>query len=35
MTLLASPNLYKHHWFPGEIIGHAVWLGWPLSSQPP
>jgi putative transposase len=22
----ATPNLYKHHRFPGEIISHAVWL---------
>jgi putative transposase len=26
MTPSASPNPYKHHRFPGEIISHAVWL---------
>jgi putative transposase len=26
MTPSASPNLYKHYRFPGEIISHAVWL---------
>jgi putative transposase len=26
MTPPATPNLYKHHRFPGEIISHAVWL---------
>jgi putative transposase len=26
MTPSATPDLYKHHRFPGEIISHAVWL---------
>ena len=26
MTPPATPNLYKRHRFPGEIISHAVWL---------
>jgi putative transposase len=26
MTSPAAPELYKHHRFPGEIVGHAVWL---------
>src|SRR3989449_4985671 len=26
MTPSATPNPYKHHRFPGEIISHAVWL---------
>jgi transposase-like protein len=26
MTPSASPNPYKRHRFPGEIISHAVWL---------
>jgi putative transposase len=26
MTPSVSPNPYKHHRFPGEIISHAVWL---------
>src|SRR2546423_1456416 len=31
----ATPNLYKHHRFPGEIISHAVWLYYrfPLSHR--
>ena len=35
MTLSATPNLYKHHQFPGEIISHAVWLyfRFPLSHR--
>lgn len=35
MTPPASPNLYKHHRFPGEIISHAVWLyfRFPLSHR--
>jgi putative transposase len=26
MTPPVTPNLYKHHRFPGEIISHGVWL---------
>jgi putative transposase len=26
MNTLASPNRYKHHRFPKEIISHGVWL---------
>jgi putative transposase len=26
MTPPATPNPYKRHRFPGEIISHAVWL---------
>jgi hypothetical protein len=26
MTSPATPNPYKRHRFPGEIISHAVWL---------
>ena len=26
MMTPVSPNLYKHHRFPGEIISYAVWL---------
>ena len=26
MTPAATPNPYKRHRFPGEIISHAVWL---------
>src|SRR5918911_1749191 len=26
MTPPADPERYKHHRFPGEIIGHGVWL---------
>ena len=35
MTPSATPNLYKHHRFPGEIISHAVWLyfRFPLSHR--
>src|SRR4029453_3742297 len=35
MTPSASPNLYKRHRFPGEIIRHAVWLyfRFPLSHR--
>ena len=35
MTPPATPNLYKHHRFPGEIISHAVWLyfRFPLSHR--
>jgi putative transposase len=35
MTPSASPTLYKHHRFPGEIISHAVWLYYrfPLSHR--
>ena len=35
MTTPAAPNPYKHHRFPGEIIGHAVWLyfRFPLSHR--
>jgi putative transposase len=35
MMPTASPNLYKHHRFPGEIIRHAVWLyfRFPLSHR--
>ena len=35
MTLSATPNLYKHHRFPGEIVSHAVWLyfRFPLSHR--
>ena len=35
MTPSASPNPYKHHRFPGEIISHAVWLyfRFPLSHR--
>jgi putative transposase len=35
MTPTASPNLYKHHRFPGEIVSHAVWLyfRFPLSHR--
>ncbi|HZC01018.1 MAG TPA: IS6 family transposase [Gammaproteobacteria bacterium] len=31
----ATPNPYKHHRFPGEIINHAVWLyfRFPLSHR--
>ena len=35
MTPPATPNLYKHHRFPGEIISHAVWwyCRFPLSPR--
>jgi putative transposase len=35
MTRSATPNPYKHHRFPGEIINHAVWLyfRFPLSHR--
>jgi putative transposase len=35
MTPSATPDLYKHHRFPGEIISHAVWLyfRFPLSHR--
>ena len=35
MTPAATPDLYKHHRFPGEIISHAVWLycRFPLSHR--
>ena len=35
MTPAATPDLYKHHRFPGEIIRHAVWLyfRFPLSHR--
>jgi putative transposase len=35
MTCSATPNPYKHHRFPGEIINHAVWLyfRFPLSHR--
>jgi putative transposase len=35
MTLSATPDLYKHHRAPGEIISHAVWLyfRFPLSHR--
>jgi hypothetical protein len=35
MTLSATPNLYKPHRFPGEIVSHAVWLyfRFPLSHR--
>ena len=35
MTPSATPNRYKHHRFPGEIISHAVWLyfRFPLSHR--
>ena len=35
MTPSATPHLYKHHRFPGEIISHAVWLyfRFPLSHR--
>jgi putative transposase len=35
MTPSATPELYKHHRFPGEIISHAVWLyfRFPLSHR--
>jgi transposase-like protein len=35
MTPSPTPNLYKHHRFPGEIISHAVWLyfRFPLSHR--
>jgi putative transposase len=35
MTTPATTNPYKHHRFPGEIIGHAVWLyfRFPLSHR--
>jgi putative transposase len=35
MTVPATPNPYKHHRFPGEIISHAVWLydRFPLSHR--
>jgi transposase-like protein len=26
MTPLATPERYKHHRFPAEIISHEVWL---------
>jgi hypothetical protein len=26
MNTPATPNRYKHHRFPGEIISHGVWL---------
>jgi hypothetical protein len=26
MDTFAPANPYKHHWFPAEIISHAVWL---------
>jgi putative transposase len=33
--MTASANLSKHHRFPGEIIGRAVWLSFrfPLSHR--
>jgi putative transposase len=35
MTRSATPNPYKHHRFPSEIINHAVWLyfRFPLSHR--
>ncbi|MBI3293591.1 MAG: IS6 family transposase [Deltaproteobacteria bacterium] len=35
MTPSATPGLYKHHRFPGEIISHAVWryFRFPLSHR--
>ena len=35
MTPSATPDPYKHHRFPGEIISHAVWLyfRFPLSHR--
>src|SRR5215813_5147560 len=35
MTPSATPNLCKHHRFPGEIISHAGWLSFrfPLSHR--
>src|SRR5262245_674050 len=35
MMTTATPDLYKHHRFPGEIISHAVWLyfRFPLSHR--
>jgi putative transposase len=35
MTRSATPNPYKHHRFPGEVINHAVWLyfRFPLSHR--
>ena len=35
MMRSATPNSYKHHRFPGEIINHAVWLycRFPLSHR--
>jgi transposase-like protein len=26
MTTPPPTNLYKHHWFPAEIINHFIWL---------
>ena len=26
MTVPATPERYKHHRFPAEIISHGVWL---------